>query len=106
MALLKRNLGTRIASSTNTGANASYVGVSSAHPSRLSAIRAADVHVTATHLIVDLADGAVIRASLIRFPLLAAAPARERRRWVLIGEGTIIHWPTIDEDIEVAHLVG
>ena len=68
-------------------------------------VRAADVHLSDTHLIVDLADGRVLQTPLVRFPRLASARSQERRGWVLIGEGTIIHWPAIDEDIEVAHLL-
>jgi hypothetical protein len=39
-----------------------------------------------------------------RFARLRGATPEQRRHFELIGEGTLIRWPDVDEDIEVGHL--
>ena len=51
---------------------------------------------------VDLSDGRSIAVPLSWYPRLTHAAAAERRDWRLIGEGSGIHWPGLDEDISVA----
>jgi hypothetical protein len=64
-------------------------------------------NVTASHeaLIVDLADGRTITVPLAWFPRLAHGTPAERANWRLIGGGSGIHWPDVDEDISVASLL-
>ncbi len=53
-----------------------------------------------------LADGRELSVPLSWFPRLAAATHVQQDRWELIGEGTGIHWPDVDEDISVPRLLG
>ncbi|HEV8635755.1 MAG TPA: DUF2442 domain-containing protein [Chloroflexota bacterium] len=45
-----------------------------------------------------------------RFPDQGAFPAnatpRQRENWRRVGRGLGIHWPDVDEDVHVAHLLG
>jgi hypothetical protein len=64
-----------------------------------------NVSVTEDELIVDLADGRRIATPLAWFPLLLHATAAQRQEWELLGDGEIIHWPQVDEDLSVAGLL-
>jgi len=79
------------------------------HGTNTSAIpepaRATNVRVTETELIVDLADGRSLHVPLSWFPRLLHGTPEERANWRLIGGGEGIHWPDLDEDIEIAHLL-
>lgn len=66
---------------------------------------ATDVSFTEDSLCVVLADGREVSAPLLWFPRLLHATAEERARWELIGDGIGIHWPLVDEDVEVASLL-
>jgi hypothetical protein len=67
--------------------------------------RAVSVAVTDDELFVDLADGRKIITPLAWFPLLLHASSAQRQEWELLGDGEIIHWPLIDEDLSVAGLL-
>ena len=67
--------------------------------------RATNVRFTETELIVDLDDGRSLHVPLSWFPRLVHGTPEERKNWRLIGNGEGIHWPDLDEDIEVAHLL-
>ncbi|MBL8527381.1 MAG: DUF2442 domain-containing protein [Burkholderiales bacterium] len=60
---------------------------------------------TGDALRVVLADGQEVSAPLQWFPRLLHATPEQRSGWELIGEGIGIHWPRVDEDIEVASLL-
>lgn len=66
---------------------------------------ATDVAFTDDALRVVLADGREICAPLQWFPRLLRASAEQRALWELIGDGIGIHWPAVDEDIEVESLL-
>ena len=66
---------------------------------------AVDVTVDASAVHFVLADGREISAPLAWFPRLRDATAEQRQHWRLIGAGTGVHWPDIDEDIAVATLM-
>jgi hypothetical protein len=66
---------------------------------------AVDVKVTKDQLLVVLADGRELAAPLAWFPRLADASADQLKNWRLIGRGSGIHWPDVDEDISVASLL-
>ena len=66
---------------------------------------ACEVRTTKDALIVGLHDGRSISVPLGWFPRLAHGTPRERREWRLIGGGRGIHWPALDEDISVEHLL-
>jgi hypothetical protein len=74
----------------------------------ISGIREAQAQrltVTEDSLTVDLVDGRTIAVPLAWFPRLAHAKPEERANWHLIGRGSGIHWPDIDEDISVESLL-
>ena len=66
---------------------------------------AVEVSFTRDALHVVLADGREILAPLQWFPRLVKATSEQREQWELIGDGVGIHWPLIDEDIEVESLL-
>ena len=66
---------------------------------------ATDVYFSEDALHVVLADGREVSAPLEWFPRLRKATKRQRSKWQLIGEGIGIHWPDVDEDIEVESLL-
>ncbi|MBV9322876.1 MAG: DUF2442 domain-containing protein [Chloroflexi bacterium] len=51
-------------------------------------------------------DGREIGAPIEQFPRLANATDMQRAHWRCIGRGLGVHWPDIDEDLSVAHLLG
>lgn len=63
------------------------------------------VRVTRDSLVVDLTDGRTLTVPLSWYPRLEHATAGERGNWRLIGTGTGIHWPDLDEDICVDDLI-
>ena len=63
------------------------------------------VTVTKDVLTVDLADGRTVSVPLAWYPRLWHGTSLERKKWRLIGEGEGIHWPDLDEDISVEHLI-
>ncbi len=67
--------------------------------------QAQNVRVTDDELVVELNDGRTISVPIAWFPRLLHGTDRERANWRLIGDGEGIHWPDLDEDIEVAQLL-
>jgi len=63
--------------------------------------RASAVTLTDDSLVVDLVDGRTVSAPLVCYPRLVHATHDERSDFTLIGDGTGIHWPQLDEDISV-----
>ena len=56
-------------------------------------------------LTVDLADGRTIIVPLVWYPRLWYGTPEERHRFEIIGDGTLIHWPGLDEDLSVSGLL-
>ncbi len=52
-------------------------------------------------LTIELDDGRTLMVPILWYPRLSHATADERGRWELIGTGEGIHWPDLDEDLEV-----
>jgi uncharacterized protein DUF2442 len=63
------------------------------------------VRITDEELVVGLVDGRTMSVPLLWYPRLAHASEAERGNWRFIGRGERIHWPSIDEDIEIANLL-
>ena len=63
------------------------------------------VRVTDTDLTVTLADGRAVSVPLDWYPRLLYATHAQSRNVRLIGNGTGMHWPDIDEDISIAGLL-
>ena len=76
--------------------------------SAVEAVRGAtavDVKIDDVALRLDLIDGRTLSVPIVWFPRLSYATADERAHFELLGDGESIHWPDLDEDIEVAHLL-
>ena len=56
-------------------------------------------------LSVDLTDGRTSSLPENWYPRLSNAGAEERGNWRLIGGGTGIHWPELDEGISLEALL-
>jgi hypothetical protein len=54
---------------------------------------------------VDLVDGRTIIAPLAWYPRLWHGTPEERKHIETIGDGAIIRWPDLDEDLSVAGLL-
>ena len=63
--------------------------------------RAVAVEVTDDVISARLADGRTISVPLAWSWRLADATPEQRARYELLGGGTGIHWPDVDEDISV-----
>jgi len=67
--------------------------------------RAEKVRCTDSELAVSLSDGRTIAVPLVWFPRLVSATPQQRGHYELMGKGTGIHWPDVDEDISVSGLL-
>ena len=56
-------------------------------------------------LTVNLVDGRTIIAPLEWYPRLLHGSPEERNKFEMIGDGTLIHWPELDEDLSVAGIL-
>jgi hypothetical protein len=63
--------------------------------------RARRVEITDDTLTAHLEDGRTIACPLVWYPRLLDASEAERANFRLIGPGTGIHWPDLDEDVSV-----
>lgn len=73
--------------------------------SSIEDIRATGVRVDDDTLTVDLEDGRSITAPIIWYPRLEHGNAKERSRYKIVGQGTAIHWPDLDEDLSVSSII-
>ena len=62
------------------------------------------VHVSESSLSIYLIDGRVLSCPLSWFPRLVHGTSAERNNYELVGDDDAIHWPDLDEDIELAGL--
>jgi hypothetical protein len=67
--------------------------------------RVKEVSITDDELIVALTDGRRVAAPLARFPRLLRASPEQRSHFEILGDGSGIHWPEVDEDLSVAGLL-
>jgi hypothetical protein len=63
------------------------------------------VEVSDDALSVDLADGRTLSVPLAWYPRLWHGTSEERSHWRLIGDGRGVHWPDLDEDVNVDGLL-
>lgn len=63
------------------------------------------VTTTEDSLTIDLSDGRTVSVPIGWYPRLLHGTPQERNNWRLIGEGEGIHWPDLDEDINVENLL-
>ena len=67
--------------------------------------RIVDIYCGLYRLAVDFNDGETRTYPLEVFPRLKNATQEQRRDWRLIGDGSGIHWPQIDEDLSAEGLL-
>jgi len=60
---------------------------------------------TGDTITVELSDGRSISGPLAWYPRLLHGTLEERTNWRLIGGGSDIHWPALNEDISVGTLL-
>jgi hypothetical protein len=73
--------------------------------SEIQEAKAQKVGVSEDSLVVDLVDGRTIIAPLAWYPRLWHGTPEERQHFEIIGDGTLIHWPDLDEDLSVAGIL-
>ena len=66
---------------------------------------AQSIAVSETALTVDLVDGRTIIVPLVWYPRLWYGTPEERNHFEIIGDGTLIHWPDLDEVLSVSGLL-
>jgi hypothetical protein len=67
--------------------------------------RAQRVSISEDSLTVDLHDGRTVIVPLSWYPRLWHGTPEERSHFEIIGEGTLIHWPLLDEDLSVSGII-
>lgn len=63
--------------------------------------KAIEVSFTDEFICLRLSDGREIKTPLEFYPSLKNATKKQRENFEIIGLGTGIHWPDIDEDLSV-----
>jgi hypothetical protein len=66
---------------------------------------AQNVTVSDDALTINLSDGRILVVPLDWFPRLVHGSTAERSNWRLIGKGSGIHWPDLDEDVSIEGLL-
>ncbi len=64
-------------------------------------IQAIDVHLDQDLLIILLNTGGILRETISKYPRLKAASEPQLKNYRLIGKGTGVHWPDVDEDLSL-----
>ena len=54
---------------------------------------------------IALVDGRTLGVPLAYFPRLLNATPAQRKKYLISGNGSGIHWDALDEDISVEHLL-
>jgi hypothetical protein len=64
-----------------------------------------DCQILDPNLVVTLSSGRILSVSLLFFPHLAQAPTQQRNSWFIIEGGIGVHWPLINQDVSLRHLL-
>ena len=67
--------------------------------------RAQNIIIDDEMLSVDLVDGRTIIAPVMWYPRLWHGTTEERSNFEIIGDGTIVHWPDLDEDLSISGIL-
>ena len=67
--------------------------------------RVTNVTITKERITLALRDGRTVSAPLAWYPRLERATPKQRKNWRIAGGGFGIHWPEIDEDLNVEGLL-
>lgn len=79
--------------------------MSSSAAKKMHEFIAAKVYFEKKFLCVVLTDGREVKVPLEFYPRLVHAKPAQRKNYRLIGRGTGIHWPDVDEDLSVEGIV-
>lgn len=63
--------------------------------------RAKTIKISDDALSIDLFDGRTIIVPLLWYPRLWHGSKEEHNNFEIIGNGSIIHWPDLDEDLSL-----
>lgn len=66
---------------------------------------AIDVSFTDDFICLTLSDGREVRTPIVFYPRLKNASLKQRKNFELIGLGTALHWPEVDEDLSIKGIV-
>ena len=77
----------------------------SSSPVDIQDARARSTCVSEDTLTVDLVDGRTLTVPLVWYPRLWYGTPEEREHCELVGDGSYLHWPDLDEDLTVAGLL-
>ncbi len=69
-------------------------------------VQAKSVRFDADNIWVELVDGRQLGVPLAYFPKLAEATHSQRKKYIISGGGTGIHWEELDEDLSIQGLMG
>ena len=67
--------------------------------------RARAVEIREDSLVVELVDGRTMTVPLVWYPRLWYGTEEERARFEIIGDGSYIHWPDLDEDLSIVGML-
>jgi hypothetical protein len=67
--------------------------------------RISEIEVTDNEIIAILVDGRRVSVPLAWSWRLLEATPQQRRHFEIMGNGTGVHWPDIDEDISIAGML-
>jgi len=67
--------------------------------------RAQHVTINEDSLSIDLVDGRTIVVPLLWYPRLWHGTPEERNNFKIIADGTLIHWPVLDEDLSISGIL-
>jgi len=100
------NLSRRVKGKRDGGNANNHYGMSISHKGRkIPDARAIGIVIGNEIFTLCLSDGRQISVPYHGFPRLDAATPQQRAHFEVCAEGRMLHWPEIDEDIEVRHIV-
>jgi hypothetical protein len=67
--------------------------------------RAQAVRIDEDSLFVELADGRTMTVPLVWYPRLWYGSKEERSHFAILGDGSYLHWPDLDEDLSIAGIL-
>jgi hypothetical protein len=64
-------------------------------------IKELDIHQDMDMILIILNTGRILQEKISKYPLLRNATDTELNHYELIGNGTGVHWPELDEDLSL-----
>ncbi|MBX7158259.1 MAG: DUF2442 domain-containing protein [Verrucomicrobiae bacterium] len=72
---------------------------------KIESNRCVEVEIQGEAFLLKLNDGRKVIVPYECYPLLARATSEQRQKVEIYAQGRMLHWPLIDEDIEVEHIL-